>query len=124
TDMNEDIKTRIANAFGLVYDELNDYEKELIEAAYDKTMSGDTDTDTGINEEFLLYGYDYYEPFTITLTHILNRKAGISFTSYAHTAVPVPVYAKGREARRFNGNYDNTDIARKFADIMKVDLNN
>lgn len=124
TDMNADIKTRIANAFGLVYNELNDYEVELIEAAYDKTMSGDTDTDTGMNEEFLLYGYDYYEPFTITLTHILNRKAGIRFTSYAHTAVPVPVYAEGSGARIFNGNYDNTDIARKFAGIMKVNLNN
>jgi alkaline phosphatase len=34
--------------------------------------------------------------------------------------VPVPVFAQGREARAFSGFYDNTDIAKKLADVMGV----
>lgn len=123
-DMNNDIKNRIDIHFGLNYDDLSEYEQGLLEEAYDKTMSEDTDTDTGINEDFLLYGYDYYDPLVMTITHVLNRQAGISFTSYAHTAVPVPVYAMGKGAWRFNGFYDNTDIAKKIAQAMRVTLDN
>jgi alkaline phosphatase len=30
----------------------------------------------------------------------------------------VPVYAAGAGAERFSGHYDNTDIAKKLAEIM------
>ena len=62
-------------------------------------------------EDSLLY--DYYEPLTVTLTHILNQKAGIAWTSYSHTGVPVPVLAMGNSSALFNGFYDNTDVAKK-----------
>ena len=41
----------------------------------------------------MLYGT--YEPLTVTITHILNNKSGVSFTSYSHTGLPVPVLAEG-----------------------------
>jgi alkaline phosphatase len=66
----------------------------------------------------LLYGS--YEPIIVTITHILNENASIGWTSYSHTGVPVPVFAQGREAIRFAGFYDNTDIAKKLAKVMDI----
>ena len=56
----------------------------------------------------------------MTCTHILNARAGIGWTTYSHTATPVPVLSN---AATFNGYYDNTDLAKKMAAIMGVTLN-
>ncbi len=77
----------MANTFGLVYSELNAYQKEKLEDAYDKSMSGQNDNSAGENQ--LLYGS--YEPIIVTITHILNERASIGWTAYSHTGVPVPV---------------------------------
>jgi alkaline phosphatase len=61
----------------------------------------------------LIYGN--YEPIIVTITHVLNERASIGWTSYAHTGVPVPVYAQGRGPSMFAGFYDNTDIAKRIA---------
>ncbi|MDZ7598764.1 MAG: alkaline phosphatase [Desulfobacterales bacterium] len=66
------------------------------------------------------YLYGGYEPIIVTITHILNERASIGWTSYSHTGVPVPVFAQGREAVRFAGFYDNTDIAKKLAKAMDI----
>jgi Alkaline phosphatase len=63
-------------------------------------------------QNYLIYGG--YEPITVALTHLLNQKAGIGWTSYSHTGVPVPVSAIGVGSSNFNGYYDNTDIAKKI----------
>ncbi len=68
----------------------------------------------------LLYGG--YEPFTVTLTHIANQAAGIGWTTYSHTGVPVVTFALGRSQALFNGYYDNTDIFYKMAAAMGVKL--
>ena len=52
------------------------------------------------------------------LTHIINNKAGISFTSYSHTGLPVAVLAQGVGADTFNGYYDNTQIYVKLAALL------
>ncbi len=49
---------------------------------------------------------------------ILNDKAGISWGSGGHTALPVPVFALGAGSEIFQGSYDNTDIAKKLFGIM------
>lgn len=107
-------------------DDLTDFEVELLEDAYDLTFNGYPKDPRGRNiqtqEESLLYGY--YDPLTVTLTHLQNRKTGLAWTSYSHTAVPVPVLAQGKDAWRFDGYYDNTDVAKKIAQAMKVDLGN
>ncbi len=72
-------------------------------------------------ENTLLYGG--YEPIIVTITHILNERASIGWTSYSHTGVPVPVYAIGTAAWRFNGFYDNTDIAKQLAKAMDMYFN-
>ncbi len=94
---------------------LTDYEYNRIKDAYDKTMSGSKVTE---QSEYELYGT--YEPLTVTLTHILNNKSGIGFTSYSHTGLPVPVFALGAGQDSFKGYYDNTDIYKKLATLTKV----
>jgi alkaline phosphatase len=56
----------------------------------------------------------------VTITHILNERASIGWTSYSHTGVPVPIFAQGKKAKHFAGFYDNTDIAKKLAEVMDL----
>ena len=69
-------------------------------------------------EEYV--AYSTYEPLTVTITHILNNKSGVSFTSYSHTGLPVAMFADGVNAGQFGGYYDNTDIYVKLADMLDV----
>jgi alkaline phosphatase len=115
-DINTDMIDLMDDTFGLVYADLNDYQKEKLEDAYDQSLCGSNDNTADENK--LLYGS--YEPIIVTITHILNENASIGWTSYSHTGVPVPVFAQGREAIRFAGFYDNTDIAKKLAKAMDI----
>ena len=90
---------------------MNDYEYARLQKAYDDAMSGNVDG----YEESLLYGG--YNPISVTLTHIINNKAGIGWTSYFHTGLPVPVYAYGEGAEAFIGSYDNTQVALRLMDL-------
>ena len=119
-DLQDDLKAQIQALFGLDYASLADFDKKRLEEAYDKSLgraSGKLP-----EEDSLLYGT--YTPITVTITHILNNRAGIGWTSYAHTGVPVPVLADGYGASAFNGFYDNTDVAKKIAKAMKLTLPN
>ena len=100
------------NNGGLV---LTDYEYSRIKKAYEKTLSL---SKKATQEEYELYGT--YEPLTVTITHVLNNKSGIGFTSYSHTGLPVPVFALGAGQYEFEGYYDNTDIYKKLASLTKV----
>jgi alkaline phosphatase len=102
--------------FGLKWDDLNAYQKEKLEDAYDKSLCGENNNNDAENK--FLYGS--YNPIIVTITHILNEQASIGWTSYSHTGVPVPVFAQGWEARRFAGFYDNTDIAKKLGKAMDL----
>lgn len=94
---------------------LTDYEYGLLKAAYDKTMSGEK---VEGQAEYVLYGT--YEPLSVTITHLLNNKSGINFASYAHTGLPVAVFAKGVGQNLFKGYYDNTDIYDMMAALLRV----
>jgi len=94
---------------------LTDWEMEKLKAAYDKTMNGGEEL---TDEEYILYGT--YEPLSVTITHILNNKSGINFSSYSHTGLPVAVFAKGAGQELFGGYYDNTDIYDKLALLTNV----
>ena len=115
-ESNSDMLSLMESAFGLNWTDLNDYQKEKLEDAYDKSLCG-VNNNSGA-ENTLLYGS--YDPIIVTITHILNERASIGWTSYSHTGVPVPLFAQGREASRFAGFYDNTDIAKKLADAMDL----
>ena len=98
---------------------LTDYEYKRLEAAYNRTLATGASSKSNMSqEEYVLYGT--YEPLTVTITHILNNKSGISFTSYSHTGLPVPVFAIGNGSGNFHGYYDNTDIFKKVAAMTGV----
>lgn len=119
----DDVKHLITQNFGLKFkgDSKSDllvlsaYEIDQIKDAYGRSMAGDKAEDAKAD---LLYGG--YEPLSVTLTHILNNKAGLGWTSYKHTGVPVATSAQGVGAEVFNGMYDNTDVALKIMSIMGV----
>ena len=96
---------------------LTDYEKGLLKTAYEKSVNG---KDTGMAEQEEYVAYGTYEPLTVTTTHILNNKSGVSFTSYSHTGLPVAMFADGINAEQFGGYYDNTEIYAKLAAMLGV----
>lgn len=93
----------------LEYKKLYDSFTESMKAPKDRSKT---------EENKLLYGS--YNPLSVTLTHILNSKAGIGWTSYAHTGTPVPVFAIGNGSNAFNGSYDNTDIFKKLTELYNL----
>ena len=84
-----------------------------LETAFNLSMGTGEMTD---EEAALLYGG--YEPFSMAVSHIMNNKAGLSYTSYAHTGLQIPVYAMGVGAEQLSGLYDNTDIFFRTMAIM------
>ena len=96
---------------------LNDREQAVLATALSQSLL-DQKVRSKDDYTYLLYGG--YDPFTMALTHTLNNKAGIAWTSYSHTGVPVPTSAMGLGKEMFNGYYDNTDIFKKMATIMKA----
>ena len=120
----EDVLSDIEELFGLkaqgAADDklvLTEYEMEQLRAAYEKSVNG-TAASQYDQEEYVLYGT--YEPLSVTITHIINNKSGISFTSYSHTGLPVAVLAEGVGAESFSGYYDNTQIYEKMADLLNI----
>ncbi|HBD96225.1 MAG: alkaline phosphatase [Spirochaetes bacterium GWF1_31_7] len=119
----EDILPIIKENFGLTTDDsksdlfLNEYELNSLKEAFKLTAMNATERP---KNDMIYLQYGGYEPLTIELTHIINKKAGIAWTSYSHTAVPVPTYASGSGSDLFNGYYDNTDIFFKLKSIMGV----
>ena len=96
---------------------LTGYEQERLRTAYELAIS-DYSTADYTQEQYVLYGG--YNPFSVTITHILNNKSGINFASYSHTGLPVAVFADGVGAAEFNGYYDNTEIYNKLAAMVDV----
>jgi len=113
----EDLAPAIKDAFGIDIASLNQLQKEQVERAFNRTMGNEIERSIK-EEEYLLYGG--YEPLTVKLTQLLNQMAGIGWTTYSHTGVPVPVFAKGAGQEYFASYYDNTDIFKKLAMTMGV----
>jgi alkaline phosphatase len=113
----EDLAPAIKDAFGIDIASLNQIQREQVERAFKRSMGNEVERSIQ-EEEYLLYGG--YEPLTVKLTQIVNQMAGIGWTSYSHTGVPVPVFAKGVDQDIFASYYDNTDIFKKLAMVMGV----
>ena len=97
---------------------LTQYEYDTLKKAYETTMSRTGEEKEFSQEEYVKYGS--YEPLTVTITHLLNKKSGVNFGSYAHTGLPTEVLVKGVGESLFDGYYDNTDIYNKLASLMGV----
>lgn len=98
---------------------MTEYEYGLLQEAYNTTMTRTGEEEEFAQDEYIKYGS--YEPLTVTITHILNNKSGINFGSYAHTGLPVEVFAQGVGQDLFEGYYDNTEIYDKMAELTGVE---
>lgn len=103
--------------FGIDYATLSDFERDRVDAAYAREVFG-TSANTA-EEDWLLYGG--HHPLSVMVTRILANRAGVGWTSFMHTAAPVPVLADGAGAEAFAGHYENTEIAHKLARAMQLD---
>jgi alkaline phosphatase len=111
-----DLLPEIEETFGLT--DLSELEMAQLEDAYTRSMGRDVARSKS-QDEYLLYGG--YEPLSVTITHLLNQRAGIAWASYSHTGVPVPTFAIGASSGIFNGYYDNTDIFSKLTSAMMLE---
>ncbi|MEW6263012.1 MAG: alkaline phosphatase [Thermodesulfobacteriota bacterium] len=94
---------------------LTELEVKVLRDAFSQSMIGVKERAKD-DYTYLLYGG--YEPLAVKLTTILNNKAGIGWTSYSHTGVPVATSALGVGAAMFNGYYDQTEIHTKMMKIV------
>ncbi|MDR2404037.1 MAG: alkaline phosphatase [Spirochaetaceae bacterium] len=115
----EDLILEIKNTFGLDYNTLSDFQKEQLQFAFQRSMGDEIERPVA-EDQFLLYGG--YEPLTVKITQTMNQTAGIGWTSYAHTGVPVSTFAMGVHQELFSGYYDNTDIFKKIVSAMNIKL--
>ena len=58
---------------------------------------------------------------TVNGGNLNGQDLDIHWSTGGHTGLPVVVYAFGPGAERFAGVYDNTDIPRKFADLLGIE---
>ncbi len=97
--------------------QLSEFQQKKLDDAFAAMKNGKP---ASMTEEEWVMLYGGYNPLSITVTHLLNSKAGIGWTSYSHTGVNVPVYAMGVGQEMFNGAYDNTDVFKKLIQITKI----
>lgn len=101
----------IAKNFGLT--NLTPEEKSEIDAAIKAQKNSEKNT--------RLYGS--YKPTAIAVAHIVSERAGLYWTTFAHTGTQIPISAIGEDANKFTGFKDNIDISNTLADIMGGSLN-
>jgi alkaline phosphatase len=115
----EDLLSLVEDNFGLVATgrpqgiPLDEAELARLQEAFGYYMSGSVPKNS---RTYILYGG--YNPVSVTLTHILNEKAGLGWTSYSHTGVPVATFAMGVGQELFAGFYDNTDIGKNLFKLL------
>ncbi len=78
--------------------------------------------DDGIEGSEDLYGYNTLQPYAPVVAHILSERAGVEWTTFAHSGTIIPFSAIGAGANSFSGYLDNTEIAQIMADQLNVEL--
>jgi alkaline phosphatase len=56
------------------------------------------------------------------LSTITSQAAKVKWTTFGHTGKPVGTKAVGPGEKQFSGTYDNTDIAKKIAELLNVSI--
>jgi len=105
----------IATQFELT--DLSKDEKNQVIKAMDVLDAGKTKHDADVKA---IYGG--YDPVAMAVAHITSKRAGVYWTSYAHTGTQLPISAIGVESEKLGGFKDNTDVAKTIARIMDVKI--
>lgn len=93
---------------------LSDYERGALIKAFEDSLNRQRFKPS--REFYVLYAG--YHPVAIASARIIANRAGISWTTFSHTAQPVPMRAIGMGAELFEGYYDNTDIVKNLIKIL------
>ena len=106
----EDVKPMLEKAYGFKFAGegpmvLTDAEKKEIEKAFATGKDGKTRVRAA--------------QLGKTARIIMSHKAGIGWTSGAHTALPVLTTSWGKGAQEFSGFLDNTDISNKLKALLR-----
>jgi alkaline phosphatase len=65
----------------------------------------------------------FARPATLeALSMITSQRAKVEWTTFGHTEQPVMTKAVGPGEKLFSGSYDNTDIAKKIAELLNLSL--
>ena len=89
--------------------------KPVLEEFFSLKFSGDPKDPMRVSKEEekkLEEAYQNKKAFGRAILHVFDNKAGVAWTSGAHTALPVNTTAAGKGAENFSGAIDNTDIAK------------
>ncbi len=117
----DDAKELITKYFGLIFDSPDKKNRMVVTSAEEKQLRSAFERELKPRQK-KSSGKEAYEaeknPLTIATLRIFNNKAGIAWTSNAHTALPVITSAEGVNAEAFSGMLDNTDIAKKLKEIL------
>ena len=96
---------------------LNEAEIKFIKEGYEASMVAYEDRNPDSSEYRAKWSLYDYEPFQLRVTQTLSNKAGLGWTSTAHTGLPAPVYAYGVGQEHFENLIDNTTIANTLKEI-------
>lgn len=106
----------IANKLELT--DLTQEEIASIEKAMDVIDSGKIKKDADVKAV-----YGGYDPVAMAVAHVTAKRAGIYWTSYAHTGTQLTVSAIGNDAQNVVGGFnDNTQVAKNLAKTMHVTI--
>ena len=100
--------------YGLDYGKLTTAEQAALKQAWEVSTQKRTLPKAEADE---LYGG--YEPIAAAANRIFAAKAGLGWSTYAHTALPVLTAAIGVNSEKFTGRYDNTVIARLLREMLQ-----
>jgi len=109
----EKLWTDFHAATGISYSSLTDAEKASVEKAIADTKNGVKAWNDNIESETLVGS---------ALTEIINGRAHVGFTTYAHTGSIVPLTSIGAGAADFGRMLDNTEVAKTLANLMGIKL--
>ncbi len=105
----DDIKPLLSDSFGFVFDRrlktamvVNEKECAELENAFNRWKQNPKSG-----------------ALSLAAAKCLNNKAGLAWTSNAHTALPVETSASGAQSEVFSGSIDNTDIAKTLKQLVK-----
>lgn len=107
----EEVKALLSAQLGLYEKvEVTKEEDAKLQEAYKKMLKGKGDD--------LKTMYKNINRLSSKAVGLLNQKSKLGWTSYSHTASPVPIYAIGVGAERFTGWRDNSEVAPLIESIV------
>ncbi len=65
--------------------------------------------------------YSDFPPISETIVKMVSEKAGVGWTTYAHTGINVPIYAIGLGAEKFSGVIDNIEIPEIMMQLLGIE---